>query len=324
MSEISTLGRRGHGLAVDPRSPLLLVEHTADILGEAHGFGGFLFDRHGRLVRKDGLAWLYTTRICEGKWDSWVRSFNLSTLQAGVARRVLVPQTGYDRAVLHHVVAIADDLVVGLYCDGLGVGAAVAIAPDDDFLPDPGFALRPEVGWETREGSIEGWSLESNGAYVLCDDDEDETVFWQGYDSYLKSGTLGDLGWVKVRVDKHTRKVGLFGRHPANPLAFRDSQWLCTRCGGNLASDIVIDGRHAFFYYLRPSASEIFIGLALSKDPFFLSSVEHFIIDTVLEQEKVVEKFQAVLCDGEIVVFYESKFADGSWHTGLRRYKMNW
>ncbi len=309
-------------LVTDPAGPLVLIDHKADILGEAHGFGGFLFDRSGGLVSRNGVAWLYTTLMAAGKWESWVRPFDLTTLRAGPARCVLLPAAQHDRAVLHHIVAIADDFMVGFYCDGVGVSAGVATAPDADFVPDPGFVLKPEVGWETGGGSVEGWSLESNGAYVLCEDNPRETVFWQGYDSYRRNGRLGDLGWAKVRVDKRTRRVELLGRHPDNPLAFRKPEWLCARCGGNISSDVMIGTKRAFFYYFRPNLSEVFIGLALSDDALFFKNVDHFIVDGVLEQETVMEKFQAVQVDSELMVFYESRFADGSWRTGLRRYGM--
>ncbi|MEO6626454.1 MAG: hypothetical protein ABIN37_16740 [Burkholderiaceae bacterium] len=321
-SSLRTPNRRSNTVTLDPASPLVLVEHTADILGEAHGFGGFLFDRYGRIVSEDGATWLYTTRIAEGKWESWVRPFDLATLQAGAARRVLVPAAEHDRAVLHHIVAIAQGCIVGFYCNGIGVSAGTASAPDAEFVPDTGFVLEPEVGWETRGGSVDGWSLESNGAYVLCDDTPDATVFWQGYDSYRKDGRLGDLGWAKVRVDKRTRRVELLGRHPDNPLAFRSPEWLCARCGGNLSSDVTISGKRAFVYYLRPNTSESFVGLALSDDPLFCHAVDHLIVDTVLDEETVIEKFQSVQIDGNLMLFYESRLTDGSWRTGLRRYRV--
>ncbi|TIU08121.1 MAG: hypothetical protein E5W39_05505, partial [Mesorhizobium sp.] len=101
---------------VSPNLPLKLIEHRSDILGEAHGFGGFLFDASGKPVIKNGLGWLYTTALAGEKWESWVRPFNFRTFQAGSPTRVLLPRPGDDRAVLHHVVAIAEELFVGLYC----------------------------------------------------------------------------------------------------------------------------------------------------------------------------------------------------------------
>ncbi|MBA3446170.1 MAG: hypothetical protein H0T56_00910 [Pseudaminobacter sp.] len=322
MTIVSTPQALAPALSIASGSPLTLIEHTADILGEAHGFGGFLFDRDGRLIAENGVGWLYTTRISGGRWESWVRPFNLNTLQPGPARCVLQPAAGHDRAVLHHIVAIADDFIVGFFCDGVGISVGIAAAPDDDFVHDPTFVLRPEIGWETRGGSVEGWSLESNGAYSLCHDNADETVFWQGYDSYRKDGRLGDLGWAKVRVDKKTCRVELLERHSDNPLPFRNPEWLCARCGGNLSSDVTIVGKRAFFYYLRPNISEMFVGLALSDDPLFFQHVSHWIVDTVLDEETVAEKFQAVQRKDGLLIFYESRFADGSWRTGLRRYKI--
>ena len=150
MDRQDTRTNANSGLDIDPDSPLILVDHIPDLLGEEHGFGGFLFDPQGRLLIHDGLAWLYTTSLAGGVWESSVRRFDLNTLQPGPKRRVMVPTPGDDRAVLHHIIAVAEDLIVGLYCDGLGVRAAVARKPDAEFVPDPDFLLRPEPGWETR------------------------------------------------------------------------------------------------------------------------------------------------------------------------------
>lgn len=307
--------------AIEPECPLVLVAHSPDVLGEAHGFGGFLFDCNGKPLISDGLTWLYTTKLIAGTWESWVRPFNFATLEHGTARRVLVPDQGRDRAVLHHIVAVADDFFVGFYCDGLGFSAAVATAPDGDFVHDPGFALRPEIGWETRGSGPEGWSLECNGAFVLREDTPAAVAFWLGYDSYRRNGRLGDLGWVGVRVDKATRHVTALDRHPNNPLPFREPDWACARCGGNLSSDVTIAGRKAFFYYIRPDEPRFFIGMALSSDPLFSRDVSHYIIGDGLGEEAIAEKFQAIRRGDELLLFYESRFNDGTWHTGLRRYR---
>lgn len=307
---------------VDTASPVELIDHEEDLLEEAHGFGGFLFDLEGRLIVEDHKAWLYTTRLSGGKWESWAWPFDLSSMRSGRPSRVLAPATGEARAVLHHVVALGDDLVVGFYCNGVGLGAAVAAAPDSEFVSDRSFVFEPDIGWETRGGSVDGWSLEANGAYVLCEDNADATVFWLGYDSYREDGRLGDLGWAKVRVDKRIRRVTLLHRHQDNPLAFRHPDWCCARCGGNLSSDIRIRGKRAYFYYLRPDVSEAFIGLALSDDPLFIHGTEHYIVDRMLGEEVVAEKFQAFWKDGRLLLFYESKLKDGTWRTGLRRYEI--
>lgn len=307
--------------AADPGSPLVLVEHVPDLLGEAHGFGGFLFDRHGRVIVEDGAVWLYTTRLAADGWDSWVRRLDLATLKAGPARRVLVPDPGHDRAVLHHVVRVADGLVVGFYCDGLGFSAAIADAPEARFVRAPGFAVRPEPGWETRGESADAWSLECNGAYVLIADGPDSLDFWQGYDSYRRDGRLGDLGWIRIRIDKVARNVRALERHPENPLAFRETDWACVRCGGNLSSDVTIGGRRAFFYYLRPDHARFFIGMALSTDPLFLGDAAHHVIGGALAEEEVAEKFEALADGDDLLLFYESRHSDGSWRTGLRRFR---
>jgi hypothetical protein len=303
-------------------SPLELIDHEEDLLGEAHGFGCFLFDLEGRLVLRDGMTWLYTTQLSRDKWESWVRPFDLSSLSSGRPKRVLTPTSGEGRAVLHHVIAVADDLFVGFYCNGVGLGAAIAADPASEFASDTSFVFGPAVGWETRGGSTDGWSLEANGAHVLCEDTADATVFWQGYDSYREDGRLGDLGWAKIEVDKRRRRVTLLNRHHHNPLPFRRPDWCCVRCGGNLSSDIRIRGKRAYFYYIRPNTSEVLIGLTLSDDPLFMESGEHFIVDKVRGDEIVAEKFQALQQGDTLLLFYENRLKDDSWRTGLRRYRV--
>lgn len=301
---------------------LTLTGYTADVLKEAHGFGGFLFDVHGQLVEADGWTWLYTTRLVDGRWESWARRFHLASLMAEPARLVLTPQPNRDRAVLHHIVAISSDLYVGFYCDGVGVSAALASTPDGDFVYDASFSLDPSIGWETRGGPVEGWSLESNGAFVPCFEDQSGVVFWQGYDSYRKDGGFGDLGWAKIRVDKRNRKVTLLERHAKNPLKFRRPEWLCARCGGNLDSRVTIDGKRPFFFYMRPARSELRIGLGLSTDPLFFEDVTVVPFDGLYGNESVAEKFEALAVGGELYLFYESMMTDRSWRTGLRTYRL--
>jgi hypothetical protein len=309
-----------HGWRDDP--PLTLIEHRADLLGEDHGFGCFLFDVHGRPVLSGNQAWMYTTHCHAGQWHSWVRSFDLVTHECGQPRRVLAPQGDSDRAVIHHALRVSEDLVVGFLCDGKGVSAATARLPTDTFDIQNGFALRPEPGWETLGGPVADWSLEANGAHVLLSDTLTETTLWLGYDSYLQAGRLGDLGWARVRIDKRARSSSVIERHPANPLAFRAPGWTCARCGGNLASQVRIGGRHAFIFYVRPSESSCLIGLALSEDPLFQQGVERFILDSVRGEEVVAEKFEAFVIEGDLHLFYESRHRNGAWHTGFRRYRI--
>ncbi len=301
---------------------LALVHYEPDVLGEEHGFGGFLFDTGGKLISEDGWAWLYTTRIVDGRWESWVRRFHIVELKAEPAKLVLCPDKGRDRAVLHHVVAVKADLIVGFYCDGIGVSAAVASAPDAEFVRDQSFELYPEVGWETRYGDVDGWSLESNGGYDLCTDDTDSLEFWQGYDSYRKADGSGELGWAKIRIDKATGQTRLVERHPENPLKFRQSDWLCARCGGNIDSDVRIDGKRPFFFYMRQTRETLKIGLALSRDPLFFKDVTVEPFDELYGDEKVAEKFEALAIGDQLYLFYESMLNDKSWRTGLRIYKL--
>ena len=303
-------------------APLALVEFKADVLDEEHGFGGFLFDLSGLPVLSGNRGWLYSTRCEDGLWHSWVRRFDLLTHAWDSPQLVLSPAPGRDRAVLHHVLQLTHNHTVGFLCDGQGVTFATASAPSTVFEIQHDFALLPEPGWETRDGPVDDWSLEANGAHVLVQDSPNETLLWLGYDSYLRHGRMGDLGWAQVRLNKQTASATLLGRHPDNPLEFRAPEWACARCGGNLATGPIINGRFAFFFYVRPSEAECYIALALSPDPLFLRDVERFILDAVIGEEVVAEKFEAFIIASEVHLFYESKHRDGTWHTGYRRYRL--
>jgi len=262
--------------------PLTLIEYIPDLLGQAHGFSCLLFGTDGLPVERCGATWLYTTVLGDNGWESWVRPFDLSTLQAGTPQRVLQPDADEDSAVLQHVLAVADDFHVGIYNDGLGIAAATASAPQHPFVRDPGFLQRPQPGWETLGGEIAGWSLEANGNHVLIDETSDTLAFWQGYDSYRASDFSGDLGWLRIQVDKNNRTVQAGERHAGNPLPFRRPEWSCARCGGQLASNVRVRGKRAYFYFMRPSMTQALIGVSLSDDPLFLEGVEHHVLGTTL------------------------------------------
>lgn len=303
---------------------LTLTGYKADVLQEEHGFGGFLFDTAGRLfVVGNGWTWLYTTRVVDGRWESWARRFHPETLRRGPARLVLLPAENRDRAVLHHVISVAEDFYVGFLCDGIGITVATATAPNGDFTIDPEFTLYPEIGWETRNGPVDGWSLESNGAMVPVSEDTDSVVFWQGYDSYRKDGGFGELGWARLRIHRKTRRVELLERHSDNPVQFLQEGSLCARCGGNLDHDIRIGGKHAFFFYTRPTRGTLKLGLALSDDPLFFEDVLIEIFDSLFGDEQVAEKFEAMQYGDELYLFYESMIKDKTWRTGVRTYRLD-
>ncbi len=293
-------------------------------MGEAHGFGSFLFDTNGQIITENGKTWLYTTTLSGDKWESWARSFDLRTMRAGSARCVLTSKPEDRRgAVLHHVIRIAPDFLVGFFSGGIGVKAAIATAPDAKFERDNTFSINPVKGWETRGEPLEEWVLEANGAFVKIQEDTERVVFWEGYDSYLAARRLGDLAWAKVSIDKRTRCISLEQRHPGNPLPFRHPGWSCARCGGNLSSHIRINDRHAFFYYFRPlESTDAYIAMGLCKDPLFQTATEHFLVDHMRGQEEIAEKFQLIRRDGELCLFSENRLKDKSWHTGMRRFRI--
>ncbi|TIU09260.1 MAG: hypothetical protein E5W39_03285 [Mesorhizobium sp.] len=85
---------------------------------------------------------------------------------------------------------------------------------------------------------------------------------------------------------------------------------------------MTVAGKKPFFYYIKPETGPIVIGMALGNDPFFVNDTEHFVLDIMLGEEEIAEKFEALQVGNELILFYESRLEDKSWRTGLRRYKI--
>lgn len=304
---------------------LALRSHVEDVCGDAadSGFGSLLFDTDGRVSLHDGTrTWLYTTRRDSMRgWMSVVREFDLRSLDLGPSIPVLQPGPEDAWAVIHHVLQIAPGTCLALYSSGAGVRAAVAPAPNSAFSRDPDFVLQPADGWEHGGAGPHGWSLEANAAYVKIDEDSAQLEFWEGYDSYHRDEVRGDLGWARLAFDKTRGRLRLLSRHPDNPLDFRPDGFICARCGGNLASDVRIQGQRAFFYYARPDRSELAAYVALAGDPLFQAPTLRQAFDRPRGNEEVIEKFQTYMLDGTFHLLYESRLSNGWWRTGLRRYR---
>ncbi len=164
-------------------------------------------------------------------------------------------------------------------------------------------------------------SLEANGALVVEDEDRDRIAIWAGYDSYHPLQRHGELGWIRLVIDKRDGRILAWRRHQGNPLPFLAADEICARCGGNLDSRLRIDGHHPFFYYARRNKESLSIKLALARDPLFQAPVWIGHFDDPLDEEEVVEKFQAFKRDNSLYLIYESRHTTGLWRTGLRRYQ---
>jgi hypothetical protein len=302
-----------------------LQSHIEDLCGDPGntGFGSLVFDTDGRLLTHSGTrTWLYTVgHDADGRWMSMVRELDLRTLECSRPVPVLHPEAGSRWAVIHHVLQVRDGPYLALLSDDTGIRGAVASRPDGPFVYDPDFAVRPEIGWETGDGPLDGWTLEVNAAYEKIREDSTHLEFWEGYDSYHRGETRGDLGWVRLSFDKRRGRFQELGRHESNPLPFRPAGHICARCGGNLASDVRFSGQRAYFYYARPDRSRLSAFVALSDDPLFRDTclVQEF--DRPRGDEEVIEKFQAYIFDGLLHLLYESRLKNGLWRTSLRRYR---
>lgn len=309
------------------------IHHDENLLPDVGhaGFGSLLIDSHGKVAMHDGKkTWLYTTGLFEsptggqrdwyGKWVSHVREFDTQTLVT-TEKQVALGLSGKETwAVIHHALQIRDDLFVVFYSTNGGVKAAVNNRPDGLFTTDASFKLEVTEDWEKEGGEKD--SLESTGGHVLIEETEKDITFWLLYDSYHVDQTRGELGWAKVRVDKKTRNVELVEKHKDNPLPLRPENYIAARSGGN-AGDVILGGKHAFFYYTRPTRNIILLSAALSPDPLFFKDITNRVeIDTVLGTEQVIEKFEAYVLDKTLYIIYENKLATGHWGTGIRLYEI--
>lgn len=309
------------------------IHHDQNLLPDREhaGFSSLLYSGKGELVLHDGdKTWLYTTGLFEaptggqrdwyGKWISHVREFNVKTLVSGEKKVVLGLADADQWAVIHDVVKVIDTLFVAFYSTNGGVRAAVSDKPDGMFKAIPDFKIGVTDAWEGAGG--EKHSLESNGAHVLIEETDQALTLWLGYDSYHVDQTAGQLGWAKVRVDKGTRHVELVEKHPGNPLPMLPKNYIAARSGGNLATDIRLGNKYAFFYYTRPSKQKIMLTVALSSDPLFRDVTDMVELEPPLGDEKVIEKFEAYMSGGDLHIIYENQLTSGHWGTGIRIYKI--
>jgi hypothetical protein len=307
--------------------------HDQNLLPErAHsGFGALLYDEKGELVVHDGdKTWLYTTGLFErpkgklrdwyGKWISYVREFNVRTLVSG-KRKLALGLSDHDQwAVIHDVIKVSDKLFIAFYSTNGGVRAAASDKPDGVFKAVPNFKIGVTDAWEKAGGEIA--SLESNGAHVLVEQSDRALTLWLGYDSYHVDQTAGQLGWAGVRIDKQAQSVELLEKSSGNPLPLLPEGFIAARCGGNLASNVRLGNQHAFLYYTRRSKQEIMLTVALSPDPLFQRATDIVEFEPPLGDEKVIEKFESYMFDGELHVIYENQLSSGHWGTGMRIYKI--
>jgi hypothetical protein len=61
---------------------------------------------------------------------------------------------------------------------------------------------------------------------------------------------------------------------------------------------------------------------ALSADPLFLHGDRVVELEPPLGQERVIEKFESYLLNGELHIMYENRLTSGEWGTGIRIYKI--
>lgn len=61
---------------------------------------------------------------------------------------------------------------------------------------------------------------------------------------------------------------------------------------------------------------------ALSPDPLFQHGTKIVELEPPLGDEKVIEKFESYMSDGNLHIIYENRLASGHWGTGIRIYRI--
>lgn len=295
------------------------VDHHDSLTGAGDHFGCLLYDTDGGLVRdgeRRNTTWLYTGALVDGKWVSFARRFDLTTLKVEPRRQILDVQPGDKWATVHLAVQVGPELTVLFFSTGAIIKAAVGRQPDGPFSVDPQFVISPSQPWET------GCSLESDGGMVPIENSATAFRFWKLYDTLARDNS-GNNGWAEVHVDKQTGRVRLAGKHPQNPLPLRLAGRVASRTGGNLDHSIRFGDRYPLFYLSKPDAKTYRMSVALSDDPLFQTVDENRELAGPLGTEQVIEKFQTYLHDGLLCVIYDVSDRAGDWRTGLRRYRIN-
>jgi len=326
-------GDTGASVEVAAGTRLARIHHEQDLLPDPQhaAFGSLLYDEKGELVLHDGnKTWVYTSGLFEaptggqrdwyGKWISYVREFDVKTLQSGKSKIALGLAEADRWAVIHDVIRVSVNLFVAFYSANGTVKAAISDRPDGVFKAVHHFKIEATDAWEKAGGQID--SLESNGAHSLIEETDDVLTLWLGYDSYHVDQTAGQLGWAQVRIDKKSGNVELIEKHPGNPLPMLPKNYIAARCGGNLAASVRLGGQYVFFYYTRRSKEKIMLTAALSSDPLFQHVGNIVEIEPPLGDEKVIEKFESYMLDGDLHIIYENRLGSGHWGTGIRIYKI--
>jgi hypothetical protein len=113
----------------------------------------------------------------------------------------------------------------------------------------------------------------------------------------------------------------LIGKNPNNPIDALPKGYIAARCGGNLASSLRFGNQFVLLYYARPNKQHIMLTAALSDDPLFSRVTSITELEPPLGDEKVIEKFESYVIDGELHIIYENQTSSGHWGTGMRVYR---
>jgi hypothetical protein len=305
-------------LKVGPVTLQQVAFHDA-LTGKNDHFGCLLVDIEGRVVtHAQSKVWLFTgsqppgSRGNEG-WISHARELDLATLRAEPRRQILSVQPNDRWATVHLAVRVDEQTCLLFFSTGKLIRAAVGPSPSGPFKVDPEFQIAASQPWE-GDGP-----LESDPGLVPIRNDDQEFRFWKLYDML---GTTEGNGWAEVAFDKPTRRVHLVRKHPANPVPLRLPGRLTARTGGTVDRSFLVDGRYLMLYLSKPDIKTYLMSAALSRDPLFQVIDENVELDGPRGGELVIEKFQWVVWEGELYVFYDTGSKEGDWRTGLRRYRV--
>jgi hypothetical protein len=279
-------------------------------------FGCMLNDTHGKtVVSPDGDTWLY---VLSG--GAHAVPLNLDTLTVGsriLAKTLEYPSTW---ASAHLVIKISESMYVMVYtanttATGKSTRIATSATPYGPFVRYQPFEILATTGWEIEGGP---W-LESGIRYILDYETETTLSFWLGIEN---AWTAHLMGWCRVVFDKTTGSAVEAERYAGNPLlALRLPNDTHAYGGGNLDQTGLNLGATNLMLYEGRYQSLDLITYALSTNPFFDTVDKTGRLDVPLLNEVTIEKFQWVIRNDTLLLFYQLQQPAAEKSTVVRKYK---
>lgn len=277
-------------------------------------FGNLLTDTQGRtVVDGQGNTWLYA--LASG---TRAMTVNLDTLEVGPATIIKGLDSGSTWASAHLVIEVSTNFYVMFYSANTSNGKSVRIAtnsaPNTTFTRYTPFDIIASSGWETAGG--DQW-LESGIRYILDSETATNLSMWIG----IENADTHRMGWSRVVLDKTTgafTEAERYANNPLNALIFGSDVYAYG--GGNMDQTGLNLGTTNLMLYEGRLGVTDYINYAFSTNKFFDTVQEVGRWDGLLNNEVMIEKYQWVMRNGAMLLFYQLQQPLDQKNSVVRRY----